>query len=154
MEKAFLNVEIPPEQRDLLRFLWVKDPFSSSPEEVVYRFTRQVFGLVCSPFILNAVLRNHLTKYEETDPQFVFDVLKSLYVDDYASGGGSVQECRMLYRKLKKCFKEGGLNMRKWATNSPNVNEQIRKEEIAMVEGDNSSQEVLQPSIVEVDESY
>ena len=43
--------------------------------------------------------------------------------------------------------------MRKWATNSPNLNEQIRKE-IATAEGDNSSQEVLQPSIVEVDESY
>ena len=84
LEKAFLNVEIRPEQRDLLRFLWVKDPFSSSPEEVVYRFTSLVFGLVCSPFIL---------KYEETDSQFVFDVLKSLYVDDYAFGGDSVQEC-------------------------------------------------------------
>ena len=93
LEKAFLNVEIRPEQRDLLRFLWIKDPFSSSPEEVVYRFTSLVFGLVCCPFILNAVLRNHLTKYEETDSQFVFDVLKSLYVDDYAFGGDSVQEC-------------------------------------------------------------
>lgn len=49
-----------------------------------------MFGLVCSPFILNAVLKNHLTEYEETDPQFVLDVLKPLCVDDYASGGDSV----------------------------------------------------------------
>ena len=52
---------------------------------IVLRFTRVVFGLVCSPFILNAVLRNLLTKYEIIDPEFVADVLKSLCLDDYAS---------------------------------------------------------------------
>lgn len=100
LEKTFLNVEITPDQRDLLRFLWVDDPFSNSPIEIMYRFTRLVFGLICSPFILNVVLRNYLTKYETNDPQFVFDVLKSLYVDDYVSGGESVPECFNLYQKL------------------------------------------------------
>ena len=41
--------------------------------------------LVCFPFILNAVLRNHLAKYEVANPQFVLHVVKS-YVGDYASG--------------------------------------------------------------------
>ena len=132
LEKAFLNVEIKPDERHLLRFLWVDDPFSNSPKETVYRFTRLVFGWVCSPFILNAVLRNHLTKYETSDPQFVFDMLKSLYVDDYASGGESVPECFDLYQMLKKCFKEGGFNIRKWATNDPDLSELIRKKEVML----------------------
>ena len=85
LEKAFLNVEITQGQRDLLRFLWVCDVQSKSVNVIVLRFTRVVFGLVCSPFILNAVLRNLLAKYEITDPQFHADVLKSLCVDDYAS---------------------------------------------------------------------
>ena len=29
-----------PKDRDVLRFLWVKDPFSNEPEIVVLRFTR------------------------------------------------------------------------------------------------------------------
>jgi hypothetical protein len=137
LEKAFLNVEITPDQRCLLRFLWVDDPFTNSPKEIIYQFTRLVFGLVCSPFILNVVLRNHLTKYETSDPQFVVDVLKSLYVDDCASGGESVPACFDLYQKFKKCFKDGGFNMRKWATNSSVLNELICKEEIETI-GDNT----------------
>jgi hypothetical protein len=148
LEKAFLNVEITPDQRDLLRFLWVDDPFTNSPKEIIYRFTRLVFGLVCSPFILNVVLRNHLTKYETSDRQFVFDVLKSLYVDDYASGGESVSERFDLYQKLKKCFKDGGFNMRKWTTNNSDLNELICKEEIETI-GDNTLPDMPFPNVVE-----
>ena len=154
MEKAFLDIDISPGQRNLLRFLWVDDPFSNSPKEVIYRFTRLVFGLVCSPFILNAVLRNHLTKYKTNDPQFVFDVLKSLYVDDYASGGESVPECFNLYQKLKERFKEGVFNMRKWATNNSELDELIRKEEIASVEKRDLPNEVTEPSVVKDDQGY
>ena len=154
LDKAFLNVEIKPDQRDLLRFLWVDDPFSNSPKETVYRFTRLVFGFVCSPFILNAVFRNHLTKYETSDLQFLVDALKSLYVDDYASGGESVPNCFDLYQKLKKCFNEGGFNMRKWAINDPDLNELIRKEEVMLAGGGNPSLEGTHPGIAEDDEGY
>ena len=78
-------MEIIREHRHLLRFLWVDDIESKSLNVIVLRFTRVVFDLVCSNFILNAVLRNLLAKYEFIDPQFVADVLKSLCVDDYAS---------------------------------------------------------------------
>ena len=60
IEKAFLNIEIPPEQRDFLRFLWVNDVSSENPELIKLRFTRLVFGLTSSPFVFNAILRNHI----------------------------------------------------------------------------------------------
>jgi hypothetical protein len=41
--------------------------------------------LNASPFLLNATLRHHVSKYLETDPEFV-KVLESLYVDDLVSG--------------------------------------------------------------------
>ena len=50
LEKAFLNVEVAAEERNLLRFLWFDDVNSSNPEVILLRFTRLVFGLVCSPF--------------------------------------------------------------------------------------------------------
>ena len=43
LEKAFLNVEVNPEQRNLLRFLWINDISSSNPEVIILRFTRLVF---------------------------------------------------------------------------------------------------------------
>ena len=84
IEKAFLNIAIAPEHRDYLRFFWVDDIRSESPNIVTLRFARLVFGLTCSPAILNAVLHQHLTQYSTIDPSFVTKVLKSLYVDDLA----------------------------------------------------------------------
>ena len=40
-EKAFLNIEIDREDRDCLRFLWLKEPLDLS-EIVVYGFCRVV----------------------------------------------------------------------------------------------------------------
>ena len=102
---------------------------SSNPEVIILRFTPLVFGLVCSPFILNVTLRNHLSKYENIDPDFVNTVVRALYVDDFASGKDSVKDCFELYGKLKLRFREGGFNMRKWAWNSEELNQLIEKEE-------------------------
>ena len=44
-------------------------------------------------------------------------VVRSLYVDDYACAFASEDEAFEVYEKLKRCFKEGGFNMRKWASN-------------------------------------
>ena len=90
LEKAFFNVEVKPEDRNLLGFLWIDDVNSLNPEIIKLRFTRLVFGLVCSPFILNVTLRNHLSKYENIDPEFVSTVIKALYVEDFASGKNTV----------------------------------------------------------------
>ena len=45
IEKAFLNIAISPEHRDYLRFFWVDDIRSESPNIVTLRFARLVFGL-------------------------------------------------------------------------------------------------------------
>ena len=160
IEKAFLNVEINPNQRDLLRFLWVENVDSPNPQVQTLRFNRLVFGLVSSPFILNATIRNHLLKYREDDPQFVEDVLNSLYVDDYASGKDSVSDCFEQYQKLKKCFQEGGFNIRKWASNSEELNEKIEREEESLLELNSSTelnfaQELnVNTNIVEEDQGF
>ena len=45
LEKALLNVEVKPEDRNLLRFLWIDDVNSLNAEIIKLRFTRLVFGL-------------------------------------------------------------------------------------------------------------
>ncbi|XP_068692782.1 uncharacterized protein [Montipora foliosa] len=129
LEKAFFNIEVNPAERNLLRFLWVDDINSPNPEVITLRFTRLVFGLVCSPFILNVTLRNHLARYENINSEFVAAVVRALNVDDFASGESSVMKCFELYHKLNLWFREGGCNMRKWASNSEELTEMIKRAE-------------------------
>lgn len=55
IEKAFLQIERKPEDRDKLRFLWVDDHKSKDPKVVQLRFCCLVFGLKPSPSILGAI---------------------------------------------------------------------------------------------------
>ena len=125
IEKAFLNVEVDPEDRDCLRFLWVEKPPDLS-QVVVYRFCRVVFGLNASPFLLNATLRHHVKRYEISDPRFVAKLLDSFYVDDFVGGGATAQESMELYQKTQSRMAEGGFKLRKWLTNDSGPKWQLK----------------------------
>ena len=129
IEKAFLNIEIDPEHRDFLRFLWIDDLDKESPEVILMRFARVVFGVNSSPFILNATIRHHLNTCLPVDSALARELLKSLYVDDYVSGDGDVDSAFVLSKKIKLCLKSGGFNMRKWNSNSEGLLRALQEDE-------------------------
>ena len=132
IEKAFLNIEVDRKDRDCLRFLWVEDPFDDNSPIVIFRFCRIVFGVNCSPFLLNGTLRIHLQKYELDDPVFVAKMLRSLYVDDLVSGGKNKEEVKSLYDHASKRLAEGGgggFRLRKWHMNDKALSRLIHETE-------------------------
>ena len=50
IEKAFLNISVDKEQRDLMRFFWVDNIYEENPRVIVYKFGRVLFGMSVSPF--------------------------------------------------------------------------------------------------------
>ncbi|XP_068756729.1 uncharacterized protein [Montipora capricornis] len=137
IEKAFLYVSIAEEDRDVLRFLWFDDVKKESPRVIVLRFTRVVFGVSSSPFLLNATVRHHVKRYEEEDPEFVQTFLRSVYVDDLNSGGDTDEEAYQLYVKSKLRLAEGGFNLRKFVTNAPELIAQIEENETRLKKTNN-----------------
>ena len=129
IEKAFLNVAIAPEHRDYLRFLWVDDILTDNPQLAIMRFTRVVFGVNSRPFLLNGTIHYHLNSYIDKDPEFVEEVLHSLYVDALASSKPDGASTYEFYSKLKTRFKVAGFNMHKWITNDLELSEKIKSEE-------------------------
>ena len=60
---AFLQIFVDENDRDSIRFLWFENINDPGSKIVIYRFTRVVFGLTSSPFLVNATLQHHLSKY-------------------------------------------------------------------------------------------
>ena len=61
LQKAFLQVRIKEADRDAMRFHWRRDEHTPLP---TLRFTRALFGLNSSPFLLGGVVEAHLSNWE------------------------------------------------------------------------------------------
>ena len=113
-QKAFLQIRIREAERDAPRFHW-KCPGQSVIQ--TYRFTRALFGLTSSPFLLGGVINQHLTLWKTKYPEFVEELRKSLYVDDLLSGGSTVEEAQMKKSMSKEIFEDATFILHKWHSN-------------------------------------
>ena len=99
IEKVFLQIRIWECDRNVLHFHWVNKRDLNRVE--ITRFTRLVFGLTQSPFILEAALKvcfhNYLTNY----PKVTENISDDMYVDDLTSGGNTVGEVEILKQKCE-----------------------------------------------------
>ena len=92
-------ISIDQHDRDVLRFLWIDDTNTckADPEVQVYRFTRVVFGVSSSPFLLNATIQYHLESFLEGNETVIRHLLNSTYVDDIITGADTEEEAFNLY---------------------------------------------------------
>ena len=125
IEKAFLMISVTEQDRDVLRFLWVNDIAEDPPEVCLLRFTRVVFGVSSSPFLLNATIKHHLEQFSESHPDVVSKLIQSAYVDDIVTGASSEDEAFNLYLESKELFRRGGFNLRKFLTNAKSLQQKI-----------------------------
>ena len=139
IEKAFLMISVAEEDRDMLRFLWLREPFKEDSEIIQFRFARLVFGLRPSPAILGAVISLHIEKYRSEYPRIVDLIDQSLYVDDLVSGGTDVHEAFDVYQTAKLIMYRGGFNLRKWHSNSLELLELIRQSENNLISSTDST---------------
>ena len=129
IEKAFLMVGIQDDQRDFLRFLWFDDPSLENPKIIHLKFTRLVFGLRPSPAILGATIQHHLKLYKQSDPEMFKLLEQSFYVDDLLTGESNDEKALAIYHRAKKLMAKGGFNLRKWKTNSIELQRAIAETE-------------------------
>ena len=115
LRKAFLQIRIKQEERDSLRFHW-KEP--NREELKVYRFTRALFGLTSSPFLLAGVLNNHLDSWKDRYPELTKKLREGLYVDDLMTGGTTVEETAGKKVMASEVFEDATFSIYKWHFNA------------------------------------
>ena len=115
LKQAFLQIRIQKKDRDALRFHWISE---ENPREIeVYRFTRALFGLNQSPFLLGGTLEQHLSSQEEQFPTEVAEIKDGLYVDDLLTGGCVVEEVHDLKVTAIEIFGKAQFKLHKWHSN-------------------------------------
>ena len=115
VKQAFLQIRIRESERDALRFLW---------DGQTFRFTRALFGLMSSPFLLNGVLKEHLAIWEPREPDVVQELQKSTYVDDLISGSNNLEGAQKQKTTAKTIFSDAGFTLHKWNSNVAELEDQ------------------------------
>ena len=122
IEKAFLQIGLQPNQRDVTRFLWLKDLDNTSVNREniqEYRFCRVPFGVISSPFLLGATVESHLDSY---NCEIARRLKENIYVDNVITGMETVGDAIQFYSGAKAIFHDASLNLREWTSNSCEVN--------------------------------
>ncbi|EFO85539.1 hypothetical protein CRE_29148 [Caenorhabditis remanei] len=130
VEKAFLQVFLHEDDRDVTRVLWFKDINKPVNEDniIVYRFTRVLFGLNVSPFLLGQTIIHHLRSLKD-DP-IIREMPHNLYVDNsIITADENAENVIQIYKKVKKNFKDANMNLREFRSNCKTVNDGIAEED-------------------------
>ena len=127
IEKAFLQIIVHPCDRDMTRLIWVKDvqnPSFDADNLIIYRIVRVNFGLVCSPFLLMAVIRHHMNRPDIKCP-LSDKITRNVYVDNVMLSVDSPSEALEVYKNAKALFAKAGMNLRQWSANSSEFIDQL-----------------------------
>ena len=111
-EKTYVQISVADCHRDFLSFWWSDDVFKNIPEETMFWFCRVIFGENCSQYLLNSVIRYHASQYKDIGQKFL----------NFNSAVQNVRESEELYKKIKLRFLCASFNVRKWKTNSLELN--------------------------------
>ena len=57
IQQTFLQISINTSDRDYLKFLWFEDLVAKVPKIVCKRFTRVLFGMTSSPYLLTGTIQ-------------------------------------------------------------------------------------------------
>lgn len=112
IRKAFQMIAVQNKDQDYLLFLWWEH--LSSEKVKIFRHKRVVFGLVCSPFILGAVINNHLDNVNNDDKAVALKLKKSLYVDNSVTSVNSMEEYEDFKSRAVRILADTKLELRQW----------------------------------------
>lgn len=118
--KAFLQIVVQREDRDVHRFLW-----KCYDTVRVMRFTRVPFGNKSSPFLLNATIKHHLESFPSSE--IVEELKDNLYVDDWLSGADSDEEGCVKFNKARAILSKASMSLTKWNSNSKTLRDQFNQ---------------------------
>ncbi|RVE40950.1 hypothetical protein evm_014400 [Chilo suppressalis] len=116
ISKAFLQISVTPEDRQYLKFLWWED-IKKQVTLSTYRHCRVVFGIACSPFLLNATIAYHLERQPKELQETARKLKNSYYVDNCVLSFESKKEVSKFMKESKQLMDAAKMDLRGWTGN-------------------------------------
>uniref|UniRef100_A0A1I7UDU8 Integrase catalytic domain-containing protein n=1 Tax=Caenorhabditis tropicalis TaxID=1561998 RepID=A0A1I7UDU8_9PELO len=116
IEKAFHQVRLQAEYRNVTCFLWLKD-ISKPPSKdniKIFRFTRIPFGVSSSPFLLAAYIMYNL---DRTAHPLNREIKENLYVDNALFCTNNPNEIKQKIQGTRAIFNDMNMNLREYIVN-------------------------------------
>ena len=123
VSKMFLKILVPEEFRKYNRFLWYKGYDDDTLR--ILEFLGHLFGNVGSPTCAIWTVQKLATEFKEKYPRASEAILRSTIVDDTLDSCPTVKEAADCVLGLIAILSEAGLEIAKFATNSPELAKQI-----------------------------
>ena len=115
LKQVFLQIRIAGNNRDVLRFHWISD--LKTQQAQVLRFTRAIFGLNQSPFLLGRTLEDHLQTHAVGNVEIATTFREDLYVDDLLGGIETIEQARKNKEASIAAFEDATFELHKWHSN-------------------------------------
>lgn len=115
--KMYRQILLRPEDRDMFRIVYRKNKNSPFKE---YRMTTVTYGVGAAPW---QALRTLIQVADGNAPdESMKEIIKtSMYIDDLAFGGDSVEECQQQIKRIDETIASGQMQLTKWASNEQRV---------------------------------
>nr|XP_027210594.1 uncharacterized protein LOC113803983 [Penaeus vannamei] len=118
IEEMFHQVKVPPEDRDVLRFLWWPGG-DTSRAPVEYRMSVHVFGAKSSPSCVNFALRRTAEEHGSQYGNEVIEVIRrNFYVDNLLIASDDKESMKQLVKDLIDFCAAGGWRLNQWTSNN------------------------------------
>lgn len=122
----FHQVRLLPKDRPLLRFLW-RD-LQKDAHLKVYEWQVLPFGTTCSPCCAIYALQRHVHDHSHQGDEVRNSIGKHFYVDNWLQSFSSIDTAKDIMEKLSMLLKEGGFELRQWASSKPELVSHLPKE--------------------------
>lgn len=127
IEKMFRTIFVRESDQQLQKVIW-RDSVQEPLQE--YCLTTITYGTKSAPFLAMRTLRQLAVDDAHLYPLAAAALQASFYMDDLLAGGNSIQEAKELQQQLMKMLKGAGMNLRKWASNDPQLISDLSQDQV------------------------
>ncbi|XP_050065896.1 uncharacterized protein LOC126554955 [Aphis gossypii] len=124
--KMYRQIGVLPQYRGCQFILWRDSPQVSVKEYVLNTVT---YGVNSAPYLALRVLRYIADTECEDFPDVKNALYNQTYMDDICVGAGSLEAAKSLQSNLIDILSRSGLQLKKWASNAPELPSQLHPED-------------------------